>query len=67
MEYLTVENAVAAAMIVVTLASCIRKVLELVTDVKPSDRLDKYASRLRRFVATAENVLDKLALNPKSE
>ena len=66
-EYLTVDNVALLAAIVVTLASALRKGLELATDIKPSDRLDGYASRLRRFVATIENVLDKLALNPRSD
>lgn len=65
LEYLTIENVLIVVAAVISLASAGAKILEAVTDVKPNDRFDQYASRIRRAIARVEAVLDKLALNPK--
>lgn len=65
MEYLTIENVAIVISAVISIASLLAKVLDSATDIKPSERFDGYASKIRRRVAQAENVLDKIALNPK--
>lgn len=65
MEYLTIDNVALVAFAVISMASVAAKILDVATDIKPSDRFDKYASTIRRRIAQAENILDKLALNPK--
>ena len=65
MEYLTIENIALVAFGIISLASVAAKILDIATDIKPNERFDTYASKIRRRVAQAENILDKLALNPK--
>ena len=65
MEYLTIENIALVLTSIIAIASLAAKLLDTVTDIKPNERFDTYASKIRRRVAQAENILDKLALNPK--
>lgn len=62
-EYIEIAFAVASGLVLI--ASTIGKVIEMVTDVHPSESLDANARKIRRYTAKAQRVLDKLAMNPK--
>jgi hypothetical protein len=64
-ELLTVEFITTAVFAVIGIASALVKIIESITDVHPSDRLDRYAGKGRKAIAWIENILDKLALNPR--
>jgi hypothetical protein len=65
MEFLTIENIVTLVLAVIGAASGLVKILESVTKVHPNERLDSAATKGRKVIAKVENVLDKLALNPR--
>lgn len=64
MEYLTLENIALAVTSLITLASVLIKVLDMITDVHPNERLDTHITKARRWTAKIQAVMDKLALTP---
>ena len=61
-EYLTVENLSIAFTTLVLMLSAITTAIDNLTDIKPSDTLDYYASRGRKLVAMLEKYGSKLSL-----
>ena len=66
-EYLTVENILTVIGMVVLIASVAAKVLRKVTRIRPSDRLKSTATTLEKWVGTAEEWLDTLAINSRDD
>lgn len=67
LSLLSVDTLVQLVLIIVGLASILVRILEFATGIHPSDRLDRYASGTKKFIAWVEAMLDRLALNPKRD
>ena len=67
LSLLSLETIVQLILLVIACASILVRILEFVTGIHPSDRLDRYASRTKKFIAWVEAMLDRLALNPKRD
>lgn len=52
---------------IVTAASFVVKAVEVVADITPTDKDDKYVSKGKKWIAKAMAILDKIAINPRRD
>ena len=66
-EYLTIENLLLLASAVISLSAVSAKILDTITDVHPSERLDSTASKLRKVAIVGRRLLGQLGVNSKAD